>query len=234
MQYLYNMEIRCIAIDDEPLALLLIRAYIQRFPSLRLLHTFDDAVAGAEHLRTHEVDLLFVDISMPDISGIELVKSLETKPAVIFTTAYKKFAIDGFELNAVDYLLKPISFERFEKAAGKAVDYLQYRDVQRTAPEQVLFVRSEYQLVKINLHDIEYIESFEDYIKIHQTGAKPVMTLKNILEKLPPGQFQRVHRSFVVAISRIRSIANRKIRLSSAEIPVSDSYADFISKWRKE
>ena len=237
MHYLYQMEIKCVAIDDEPLALQLIRAYIQRFPALRLLHTFDDAVAGAEYLRNQEIDLLFVDINMPDISGIELVRSLQPKPAVIFTTAYKKFAIDGFELNALDYLLKPISFERFEKAAEKAIDYLQYRDVQKRASEQVLFVRSEYQLVKINLHDIEYIESFEDYIKIHQTGAKPVMTLmtlKNILEKLPPGQFQRVHRSFVVAISKIRTIVNRKIRLSAAEIPISDSYADFISKWRKE
>lgn len=231
------MEIKCVAIDDEPLALQLIREYIKRFPALRLLHTFDDAIAGAEYLRSHEVDLLFVDINMPDITGIELVKSLQPMPSVIFTTAYKKFAIDGFELNALDYLLKPISFERFEKAIDKATGHLFFRDAQKRSQEQALVVRAEYQLVKINLHEIEYIESFEDYIKIHRTGAKPVMTLmtlKNILEKLPPDQFQRVHRSFVVAISHIRSIVNRKIRLGSAEIPISDSYADFISKWRKE
>lgn len=231
------MEIKCVAIDDEPLALQLIREYIRRFPALKLLYTFDDAIAGAEYVRNHEVDLLFVDINMPDISGIDLVKSLQHKPSVIFTTAYKKFAIDGFDLNALDYLLKPISFERFEKAAGKAIDYIRLRDVQKMATEQVLFVRSEYQLVKIDLHEIEYVESLEDYIKIHLTGLKPVMTLmtlKNILEKLPADQFRRVHRSYVVALSKIRSIVNRRIRLTAAEIPIGDSYADFISRWRKE
>ncbi|MBE7171379.1 MAG: response regulator transcription factor [Williamsia sp.] len=231
------MEIKCIAIDDEPLALQLIREYIKRFPAFKLLHTFDDAIAGAEYLRNHAVDLLFIDINMPDITGLELVKSLQTKPAIIFTTAYKKFAIDGFDLNALDYLLKPISFERFEKAAEKVLDYLEFRDVQKKTQEQALFVRAEYQLVKINLHEIEYIESFEDYIKIHRTDEKPVMTLmtlKNMLEKLPPDQFQRVHRSYVVSLSKIRSIVNRKIRLTAAEIPISDSYADFISKWRKD
>lgn len=231
------MEIKCVAIDDEPLALQLIREYIRRFPALKLLYTFDDAIAGAEYVRGHEVDLLFVDINMPDISGIDLVKSLQHKPSVIFTTAYKKFAVDGFDLNALDYLLKPISFERFEKAAGKAIDYIRLRDAQKRAPEQVLFVRSEYQLVKIDLHEIEYVESLEDYIRIHLTALKPVMTLmtlKNILEKLPADQFQRVHRSYVVSLSKIRSIVNRRIRLTAAEIPIGDSYADFISKWRKE
>lgn len=231
------MQIKCVAIDDEPLALHLIREYAKRFPVLTLVQTFDDAIEGAAFLRNAGVDLLFIDINMPDVSGIELVRCLEQKPAVIFTTAYKKFAIDGFELNALDYLLKPISFERFEKAVSKAVEYIQFKEAQKRASEQMLFVRSEYQLVKINLHEIEYIESFEDYIKIYQTGLKPVMTLmtlKNILEKLPPDQFQRVHRSYVVALSKIHSIVNRKIRLSSAEIPVSDSYADFLNKYRKD
>ncbi len=235
--YLYSMQIKCVAIDDEPLALQLIMEYAKRFPLLKMVQTFDDAVAGAEYLRHAETDLLFIDINMPDISGIDLVKSLLQKPSVIFTTAYRKFAMEGFELNALDYLLKPISFERFEKAVNKAIQHVEFREVQKKASGQVLFVRSEYQLVKINLSEIEYIESVEDYIKIHRTGQKPVMTLmtmKSILEKLPSDQFQRVHRSFVVALAGIRSIVNRKIRLSSAEIPISDSYADFMSRYKKD
>lgn len=231
------MPIKCVAIDDEPLALQLLTEYANRFPVLRMVQTFDDAIAGAGFLRQADIDLLFIDINMPDISGIDLVKSLQPKPAVIFTTAYRKFAMEGFELNALDYLLKPISFERFEKAVNKAIEYIEFREAQKKAPEQVLFVRSEYQLVKINLSDIEYIESVEDYIRIHLAGQKPVMTLmtmKHILEKLPADRFQRVHRSFIVALASIRSIVNRKIRLSSAEIPVSDSYAGFMTRYKKE
>ena len=235
--YLYAMQITCVAIDDEPLALHLLRGYAAKIPSLKLVHSFDDAIAGAEYLRQHKTDLLFLDINMPDISGIDLVKSLETVPALIFTTAYRKFAVDGFELNALDYLLKPYSFERFKKAVDKAVEHLSHRNQQDKPGDDFIFVRSEYQLVKIGLQDIEYIESFEDYVKIYLSSAKPVMTLmtlKNILEKLPAEKFQRVHRSFVVALSHIRSISNRKIRLASAEIPVSDSYADLINKWKKQ
>src|SRR4051794_5676369 len=117
------MQIKCVAIDDEPLALNLIKEYTNRFPSLRLVQTFDDAISGAEFLRSNQVDLLFIDINMPDISGIELVRSLKEKPMIIFTTAYRKFAFEGFELDALDYLLKPIEFERFEKAVNKAIDY---------------------------------------------------------------------------------------------------------------
>lgn len=235
--YLYAMQIKCVAIDDEPLALQLISEYAKRFPVLKVIQTFDDAIAGAEFLRHNEIDVLFIDINMPDISGIDLVKSLQQKPLVIFTTAYRKFAMEGFDLNALDYLLKPIAFDRFEKAVTKAVEYVEFREAQKRAPDQAIFVRSEYQLVKINLPEIEYIESFEDYVKIHRTGEKPVMTLmtlKNILEKLPPDQFQRVHRSFVVSLDKIRSVVNRRIRLTAAEIPVSDSYADFMNRYKKD
>src|ERR1700730_4801776 len=160
------MQIRCVAIDDEPLALDVLRQYIQNFPVLKLVQTFDDAISGAEYLRNNAVDLLFIDINMPDVTGIELVRSLKEKPILIFTTAHKKFAVDGFDLDALDYLLKPIQFDRFSKAVNKATEYYQYRRSAKPEGSESLFVRAEYQLVKIDLEEIEYIESVEDYLKI--------------------------------------------------------------------
>ena len=232
------MKIRCIAIDDESPALLLMREYISRIPFLQLQYTFEDAVKGQALLQQEGTDLLFVDINMPDISGLELVRSLSQPPMVIFTTAYKNFAVDGFELDAVDYLVKPIAFERFEKAVKKAQEFYTYR--QRTHQSEIpdaLFVYVEYRLVKINLADIEYIESLEDYIRIHTTTGKPLMTLmtlKKVLEKLPADQFRRIHRSYIVAFAKVKSIQGRKLRMQSGkELPVSDSYLSFISDWKK-
>ncbi|MDR3715023.1 MAG: LytTR family DNA-binding domain-containing protein [Puia sp.] len=232
------MQIRCVAIDDEPLALGLIREYTQRYPVLKLVQTFDDAIAGAEFLRHTQTDLLFMDINMPDISGIDLVKSLKDKPMVIFTTAYKKFAIDGFDLEALDYLLKPIQFERFARAVDKAIEYYQYKKRPATESQESLFVRSEYRMVKVQLEDIEFIESLEDYIKIHfadKSFLLSLMTLKSILEKLPPERFKRIHRSYIVPVARVKSILNRKIQLtSSRELPISDSYIHFINEWMRK
>lgn len=230
------MQIKCIAIDDEPPALAVIKQYCEKKPQLQLLQTFDDAISAMELLKTASVDLLFIDINMPDITGLDLVRSLTEKPMIIFTTAYKKFAHDGFELDAVDYLLKPISFERFSKAVDKAIEYHSYRNKLKTE-EESLFIYSEYRMVKINLQDIEYIESLEDYIKIHFVNAKPVltlMTLKGVLEKLPATKFKRIHRSYIVAVDKVNSILNRKLRLSSStELPISDSYTSFIKEWKE-
>lgn len=231
------MQLTCIAIDDEPLALALLTQYIARVPQLQLVQTFDDAIGGGEFLRTNSVDLLFIDINMPDITGIELVRSLKDKPATIFTTAYKKFAFEGFELEAVDYLLKPISFERFQKAVKRVADFHAMRYPAQAATNEHFFVRSEYRMVKIEMDKIAYIEGLEDYIKIHLTHEKPVltlMTLKNVLEKLPESRFRRIHRSYIVPIHRVRSILNRKLTLDNGvELPISDSYADFVNEWSK-
>ncbi|MBL7733190.1 MAG: response regulator transcription factor [Chitinophagaceae bacterium] len=231
------MPLKCIAIDDEPLALALIKEYCSRCPELQLLHTFDDAISGSEYLRQHPADLLFIDINMPDITGLDLVRSLEEKPMIIFTTAHKQFAVEGFDLDAVDYLLKPISFDRFAKAVAKATEYYDYKMKPRQAAAENLFVYSEYRMVKVPLADIEYIESLEDYIRIHLTGSKPVMTLltmKKVLEKLPAGQFKRIHRSYIVAAGKVKSVLNRKAKLiSGTELPISDSYAGFINEWKK-
>jgi len=231
------MRLKCVAIDDEPLALELIKNYVAKFAELEMLQTFEDAISAAEFIRNTPVDILFVDINMPDITGLDLVRSLEEKPIIIFTTAHKKFAIDGFDLDAIDYLLKPISFERFSKAVAKAIEYARHKSRTRTDETDNLFVYSEYRLIKIPLNEIEYIESLEDYIRIHLVNAKPVLTLmplKKVLEKLPAGKFKRIHRSYIVAIDKVNSVLNRKVRLnSSTELPVSDSYASFIKEWKK-
>ncbi len=230
------MLLKCVVIDDEPLAIDLISGYLTKFPELQLLQSFDDALSGAEFLRKIPVDILFIDINMPDITGLDLVRSLNEKPIVIFTTAHKKFAIDGFELDALDYLLKPISFERFSKAVNKAIEYHGYKNKTNTETNENLFVYSEYRLVKIPVNDIEYIESLEDYIRINLVNAKPILTLmplKTVLEKLPANDFTRIHRSYIVNINKVQSVLNRKLTLSSStELPISDSYVNFINNWK--
>jgi DNA-binding LytR/AlgR family response regulator len=231
-------QLTCIAIDDEPLALGLISEYISRMPALKLLKTFEDAISGSEYIQRNPVDILFLDINMPDISGIELARSLEKRPMIIFTTAYKSFAFEGFELEAIDYLLKPIDFERFKKAVDKAIDFNSYRSTAQTQQQQEsLYVYSEYRMIKIDVSKIEYIESMEDYIKIHLLNQpKPVLTLmplKKVLEKLPQSNFMRIHRSYVVALNHIKSIHNKKVQMETIELPVGSSYNDLISKWSK-
>ena len=232
------MRLRCIAVDDEPLALSLIQSYIMANENLELVQVFEDAIAASEYLTHTSVDLLFLDINMPDITGINLYKSLIQKPMVIFTTAYKNFAFEGFELNAIDYLLKPIEYLRFKKAINKTVDFYQYQQTnQKEVVEQSIFVHSEYRLVKIDLKDILYIESLEDYVKIHIQNSKMIlslMPLKRLLEKLPEDKFKRIHRSYVVPVSKVKSILNRKAQLLNGEIlPISNTYASFIEDWQK-
>lgn len=221
------MPISCIAIDDEPLSLQLVKAYVGQYAELELKAVFDDALAARQWLANNPIDLLFIDINMPDITGLELVRGLTHKPMVIFITAYKEFAYDGFELDAIDYLLKPVDRERFGKAVGKALEYHSFRTGQPLPEPDVIFVRSSYQLVKVKLGDVEYLESVEDYVKIHLTTGRPIMTLlplKSILEKLPAQRFIRVHRSYVVSLDKVKSVVNKKVQLTKEQVPVSDSY----------
>jgi DNA-binding LytR/AlgR family response regulator len=223
-----------VAIDDEPLALVLMKEYISRFPALKLVGSFDDAVAGSEFLRHNKIDLLFLDINMPDITGLELATKMEHKPMIIFTTAYKEFAMEGFELSAVDYLLKPITIDRFTKAVNKAIELIKMKKTTVQTDDDAIFVRSEYTLVKIPLNTIEYIESVQDYLKIHQTNARPVMTLmtlKSIIDKLPPEKFRRIHRSYVVPLSKVTSIGQKKLFIGQTELPISDTYYNEIKEW---
>ncbi|MFC0515848.1 LytR/AlgR family response regulator transcription factor [Mucilaginibacter angelicae] len=228
------MPLKCIAIDDEPLALRLIGEYVSRFPSLQLIRTFEDAISGAEFLKSTKIDLLFLDINMPDISGIDLMRSLTVKPIVIFTTSYRKYAYEGFELEALDFVEKPIEPERFTRAVEKALMFHRYKNranEQLNNTNESLYVQSEYRILKIDLNTIGYIESVENYIRIHLINAKPILTLmplKEVLKKLPSAKFQRIHRSYIVPVSKIRSFQNRKVQLTDIELPVSKAYYEAI------
>ena len=217
--------ITCIAIDDEPLALKIIEEYCSKISFLQLIQTFSDTDAALAYLKDNKVDALFLDIQMPDITGIDLYKSLVNKPLVVFTTAYKNFAVEGFNIDAVDYLLKPFEYDRFLKAAYKIKEYTEFLSAQEVQLNSI-FVKVNYEIMKINLKDVDLIEALDDYIKIY-TKPSPVltlMTLKGILEKLPPKDFLRVHRSYIVPIGKIDRFSKSKIWVGDKEIPVGSSY----------
>lgn len=225
--------ITCIALDDEPLALDLLQNFASKIPSIGLQKTFTDPEAAAKHLRKFPVDLLFLDIQMPDISGIDFYKSLAQNVMVIFTTAHSEYAVEGFNLSAVDYLLKPYEFSRFEQAVQRAQEYYNFIHQKSSENNNFIYVRADYSLIKIDCNEIEYIEGLDDYIKIFLTGKKPVLTLmslKGILEKLPAKNFARVHRSFIVPFAKISHIRNKKIQLTSAEVPIGASHEEAFMK----
>jgi DNA-binding LytR/AlgR family response regulator len=221
--------INCIALDDEPLALSILEEFCSRIPFLQLQKTFTDATEAAKFLRKQPVDLLFLDIQMPDILGTEFYRQNAPDKMVIFTTAFSDYAVEGFELSAIDYLLKPIEFKRFEQAAIKARDYFNYTHQSDKKEHQCLYVRSEYSLVKIDFSDIIYIETLDDYLKIHLRDKKTVLTkmnLKNIMSKLNPNEFVRVHRSYIIPLSRIQSVRGKNISLGTIEIPIGVKYEE--------
>jgi DNA-binding LytR/AlgR family response regulator len=224
--------INCIAIDDEPMALEVIKSLCARISFINLTHTFTQVSAAQKHLRKFPVDLIFLDIQMPDMNGVDLYKSIEQKAMVIFTTAYSVYAVEGFNVNAIDYLLKPIEFDRFSTACDKAKEYAEYLKPRESTPQANLFVRSEYALVKILYKEIFYLETMDDYIKIHLKEGRTVLTLmsmKKMLEKLPSKDFIRVHRSYIIPFSRIESVSSKSISLGSIEIPIGASYkTDFL------
>lgn len=224
--------INCIAIDDEPLALDILETFCSRVSFLKLDKTFTDTSEAARHLKKFPVDLVFLDIQMPDLNGLEFYRLYSKDKMVIFTTAFSEYAVEGFNLNALDYLLKPVEFSRFQQAVNKAQDYYNYLYKSNTTAHQYLFVRSEYSLVKINLDDIQYIETLDDYIKIHVRDKKPVLTkmnLKNVLGKLTEN-FIRVHRSYIVPMDKINSVRGKVIHLENKEIPVGVKFEEAFFK----
>jgi DNA-binding LytR/AlgR family response regulator len=239
------MKIKCIAIDDEPLALEIIKDYSGKVPFLDLIKTFDNAIESIDYLKNNKIDLLFLDIQMEELTGIQLLKILNPKPNVIFTTAYDSFAIQGFELDAVDYLLKPISFERFMKAVNKVYEKLNVEHLIEnktkeitiyTPGDEYFFVKTEFRLEKVNFADILYIEGMGDYLRI-VTPNKRLMTLQNFKkmeEMLPANKFYRVHKSYIVALDKIENIEKNRIKISDKLIPISDTYKkpffDFLDK----
>jgi two-component system LytT family response regulator len=230
--------IRCIAIDDEPLALKQITGYIKKTPFLELVGECESALHAMDFLGQTEVDLMYVDINMPDLSGMDFVKTLENPPGIVFITAYSEYALEGFRVDAIDYLLKPISYTDFLKSANKVRIWYEKQHVKKEelkSDKNFLFIKSDYKILRINFDDIKYIEGMSEYIKIHVTNSKPVVTLlsmKAIEEQLPSDKFMRVHRSYIISLSKISVIErNRIIFDGNIYIPVSDQYKANFQKY---
>ncbi|MDR2040952.1 MAG: LytTR family DNA-binding domain-containing protein [Tannerella sp.] len=228
---------RCIAIDDEPLALKLLAYYCSQTPSLQLLGAYTDPLDSIAYIRSMQPDLIFLDIHMPDISGIHIAQALEKDMLVIFTTAHREYAVDGFDLDVVDYLLKPFDFERFLKACDKAEQRFR-SSLKASVPQQAtqsktISIKYNYQTIQLPLHSILYIETCDNYIRIITPDKiyMPVMTMKTILNLLPEAEFVRVHKSFAVAVDKIRSFNSTQVVTDRKKIPVGRSYRkDFLQK----
>ncbi|MGL4994359.1 MAG: LytR/AlgR family response regulator transcription factor [Bacteroidales bacterium] len=237
--------IKCIAIDDEPLALAKLRSYIEKIPFLYLCKTCQDAIEAMQVISEQSIDLIFLDINMPDLSGIEFVRSLEKAPHIIFTTAYSEYAIDGFKLDAVDYILKPFNFDEFLTAANRArkrielIEYSSNRPInpinQKFVSDGTIFVKSDYKVSRIDLDSILYIEAMNEYVKIYINGEEkpliPLLSIKKLEEILPSSKFMRVHRSYIVNLERVIEIAKMRIIFGKNSIPIGDSYKEFFMEY---
>lgn len=247
------VTLNCIAVDDEPLALGLVCAFIEQTPFLKLVGRYSSAIEALRGIHEQTIDLIFLDIQMPDLNGLELARILDrtgtkTAPRVIFTTAFNQYAIEGYKVDALDYLLKPFGYDEFLRTAHKARSYAER--LQSSAPisipmampepeEEYLFLKVEYQLVRVAYKDILYIEGLKDYVKVHIQGStKPILTLtslKALEEKLPARRFMRIHRSFIVSLEQIKAVTKNSVQIGGLTITVSDQYKEpfnhFLSRW---
>jgi two-component system response regulator LytT len=248
------MTLNCIAVDDEPLALGLVSKFIEQTPFLNLVGKYSGAVDALKAIHQEKIDLIFLDIQMPDLNGIELARVLDKgveKPRIIFTTAYNQFALDGYKVDALDYLLKPFNYEEFLRAAQKALNYHELLNRPNTAApataateaehadDNYLFLKVEYQLVRIALDDILYIEGLKDYVKVHlknvEKATLSLTSLKALEEKLPAKRFMRVHRSFIVSLDKITTMTKNSLQIGKMNIAVGDQYKEtfgqFLGRW---
>jgi two-component system response regulator LytT len=248
--------IQCIAVDDEPLALRLVCSFIEQTPFLQLVGSYTSAVAALRALHEQPgVQLLFLDIKMPDLSGLELARVLKEGPRIVFTTAFNQYALDGYKVDALDYLLKPFNYEEFLRAALKARAYFDMKNAGQlpvappvvaapavvAAPEEDhIYLKVEYQLVRVALADILYVEGLKDYVKVHLASAtRPLLSLnslRNMEEKLPARQFMRIHRSYIAGLAHIQAVGRGTVQIKGETLPVSDGYREafdqFFSKWK--
>lgn len=232
----YTIMIHAIALDDEPLALVVIKAFCGKTEGIKLQKAFTDHADAMKYLRKYPVDLLFLDVRMPTISGIEFYKSVKQDTMVIFTTAYSEYAVEGFDLSAVDYLVKPIQYDRFLQAVKKAEEFHNYLHRKEDTANQYLFLRIDYSLVKLAISDIIYIEGLDNYMKIYVHNGKPLivrMSMKAMIEKLPPQQFVRVHRSYIVSVPNIVSVRNKQIQVGGEQIPIGVNYEEAVEQLMK-
>ncbi len=236
------MKLRCLAIDDESLARKMLEDNIRQVPFLELVGTCKNAFEAMEMLQTRPVDLMFLDIQMPGMLGTKFLETLPEKPMVIFVTAYSNFAVESYDLDVVDYLMKPVPLERFVKAAYKALEIKQKNLAASSLPPietpDFFFVNVEYSLVKITSSEITHIEGMKDYVKIYLAGInRPVLTkstLKGIEEKLPEKDFMRVHKSYIVNLNRIESIRNREVKIGNSEIPVGEGNLEELMRFVRQ
>ena len=224
------MTIKCAIIDDEPLAAGLLKSYAEKTPFLHLIGTYGSALEAMKELRDNPAQLLFLDIQMPELSGIEFAKILPPETKIIFTTAFQQYAIESYSVNALDYLLKPISYKDFLKASDKALEWFNVKEKQNTyAKDRFMFIKSDYKLVRVALDDILYIEGLKDYVRIYlQNGTRlmSLMNMKKLEDYLPRPEFLRTHRSYIVHMSKAQQIDRFRIVFGDQYIPISDSYKD--------
>ncbi|MBR4388685.1 MAG: response regulator transcription factor [Prevotella sp.] len=230
------MTLNCIIIDDEPLAAELLASYAERTPFLNLVGHYNSAVNAIKTIRENQIDLIFLDIQMPELSGLEFASILPKTTRIVFTTAFSQYAINGYKVNALDYLLKPISYEDFLRAANKAHEWFMSQ-IKKEAwhNDRFIFVKSEYKLVRVNFDDILFIEGVKDYVKIFlDNGKQPIMSLMNmkkIEDTLPKPEFMRTHRSYVVHMTKIRLVDRLRIVFDEHYIPISDSYKEEVQEY---
>jgi DNA-binding LytR/AlgR family response regulator len=230
--------LRCIAVDDEPLALELLEDNISKVPYLQLEASCANAMEAINVLQQKQIDLIFLDIQMPGLTGLQFIQSMTEKPMIILITAYEKYALEGFNLDVLDYLVKPVSLERFVKACNKAWELHQLRSKPTETTDRRLadyiFVNADYSLLKVVMEDIMWVEGLKDYIKIHlKSSSKAVitrMTMKTIEEMLPPARFIRIHKSYIAAMSFITSVRKSSVMIGPVELPVSETYQDGLIK----
>lgn len=233
------MSLNCLVVDDEPLARNLISDYVSKTPYLHLTGTAENAISAMKLLHENPIDLLFLDIQMPELTGINMLKVLQKKPMVVFTTAYSEYALESYELDVIDYLLKPITFERFLKATEKAnqrskgIESPKAPVVITSSTPPFVFVKDGTKLVKIMLKDILYVEGLKDYVTIHTTNQKIVslQRLKTLEAQLPEDQFIRIHNSFIVSLNAIHAIHKGEVQVGKIRLPVSDSYKKSFKDW---
>ena len=225
--------IKCLAIDDEPLALKQLSAYIKKIPTFELVAACQSATEAGQVMETETVDAIFVDINMPDVTGLDFVKGLATPPIVVFTTAYSEYAVDGYKVNAVDYLLKPFGLDEFKEAAAKVkkqYDLLNAAAVS-AVDDDCIFIKTEYKVVRININEITYVEAMSEYLKIHLEGVSKavivLLSMKKMEERLPAGQFMRIHRGHIINLKKIKEITKSHVVLESGEdLAIGDLYKD--------
>lgn len=227
------MKLNCVIIEDEPLARNLLTDYVNKVPTLNLVQAFSNPLEALEALRVLSVDILFLDVQMPEITGITLLKVLKNRPLVVLTTAYSEYALEGYELDVADYLLKPITFERFLKCVDKIMQRLEAETITDTTVTQkqepaspFVFVKDGTKLVKVWLNEIRYVEGLKDYVTIHTKDQKitTLQRMKALEERLPADQFIRVHNSFIVALAAIDVIQKNEVMIGSTAIPIGDTY----------